>query len=441
MAIDNQLVIGILVFAGLGYYIFQKKETSEQEKKNVERAKEAGSILQEFDTLRERIHTFEHNDKKKGRNRKKTPLEKGTRSGLVEVITRLKELDKRQSRTQGLSRDEARKLHADVSHLDRKIRDYLDRYERFKKGRTVDPRQVASKQAEATKAAFARGALSRTRSKTSFVADQGKDDAFDKRWNKSKNKKPFVQNQKPKDVLKHPVASDNTVRNEQDQSAFETNNANDDTLDHGDKDADMEEANLSGAHGKEGQKIRPLDRKAPPKDLSRETGVDFDGAQGAVADKDRIKRVTEKHRSKSGSVVRDVSADVSELSDELMEKDLLTNLEQLDSHAIRLDDRLNKKLTAIIAQIYFDEPDEGDEKMVLLRQFRARDMGLDIISSIPKAVIPRRRKNKRDASQVIDISEVTREEKAMSKRHQEAHIKVDLIRQAQDRTRERELRR
>ena len=120
---------------------------------------------------------------------------------------------------------------------------------------------------------------------------------------------------------------------------------------------------------------------------------------------------------------------------------MLTNLEQLDSHAIRLDDRLNKKLTAIIAQIYFDEPDEGDEKMALLRQFRARDMGLDIISSIPKAVIPRRRKNKRDASQVIDISEVGREEKAMSKRLQVSHIKVDLIRQAQDRTRERELRR
>ena len=208
------------------------------------------------------------------------------------------------------------------------------------------------------------------------------------------------------------------------------------------KDAEMEEANLSGAHGKEGSKIRPLDEEAPPKDLSRETGVDFDGARGAVADnQDRIDRVMEKHRSKSGSVVRDVSVDVSELSDELMEKDLLTNLEQLDSHAIRLDDRLNKKLTAIIAQIYFDEPDEGDEKMALLRQFRARDMGLDIISSIPKAVKPRRRKNKRDASQVIDISEVSREEKAMSKRHQEAHIKVDLIRQAQDRQRERELRR
>ena len=42
---------------------------------------------------------------------------------------------------------------------------------------------------------------------------------------------------------------------------------------------------------------------------------------------------------------------------------------------------------------------------------------------------------------VIDISEVSREEKVMSKRHQEAHIKVDLIRQAQDRQRERELRR
>ena len=99
-----------------------------------------------------------------------------------------------------------------------------------------------------------------------------------------------------------------------------------------------------------------------------------------------------------------------------MEVDLVENMEALENGSKRLTERLETKLTAIIAKIYFDDPVEGDGQMKQLRKYRARDQGLDIIASIgnPQDPVPRRRK--RPVTQIVATVEASIEESAMAKR-------------------------
>ena len=404
MGIDNQFLIGTLLFAGLGYYLVSQK-TPDDAKKEKEK-QEAREIMREFDDLKDRLAKFKSNDSRKGRNKGKTPLSQDESRGLVEVITRLGELDKRQSRTQVLDREHALRLHEDVSDLDGKARHYLDRYDRFKKGKKTDVRNVDKQN---TRAAIVRGMRSHSRT-IEFVADSPVEQPSKKR------KANFVQNAKPSEVFAEPEQTDNTVANDRSRSAFETNEPNDTTMVHADGNADDEEETASGAHGKQGQAIRPLDQ--PEASHSSSNNVQFNQAPGPVPDNaDRVQRVEPPRiRRTSESAVWDLSGEVSKDADEQMEVDLIENMEALENESKHLTKRLETKLTAIIAKIYFDDPDEGDAQMKQLRVYRARDMGLDIIASIgnPQDPVPRRRK--RPVTQVIAVVEASMEESAMAKR-------------------------
>ena len=259
MSIDNQLLIGTLVFAGLGYYILTQAQPSKEETVITEKDKTAAEIVNEFDRLQVRMREFEENDEKKGKNRVIAPLTQSDREGLVEVLTLLRQVEKKQQKTRALDKGTAERFHRDVSKLDTKARDYLDRYKQNQDSHLKDRRSVTK--APPTLAAnviqgdpaFKRGRVSHSRSAAPFVADSRSKSAGKKR------KPNFVQIAKPATILEAPQASDNRVRSAGSRSAFETNEARDDTLVHATENADMEEATSSGAHGKDGQHIRPLD--------------------------------------------------------------------------------------------------------------------------------------------------------------------------------------
>ena len=116
MAIDNQLVIGTVIFAGLAYFVFAQKESdfdAERHKKAIKR----GEIYEEYEVLVNRMREFKSNDRKKGRSQQIAPLSESDRAGLIEVITRANQLDKLQGKEQALPRDEARRLHSHISDL------------------------------------------------------------------------------------------------------------------------------------------------------------------------------------------------------------------------------------------------------------------------------------------------------------------------------------
>ena len=125
MSIDNQLLIGTLVFAGLGYYILTQAQPSKEETVITEKDKTAAEIVNEFDRLQVRMREFEENDEKKGKNRAIAPLTQSDREGLVEVLTLLRQVEKKQQKTRALDKGTAERFHRDVSKLDTKARDYL----------------------------------------------------------------------------------------------------------------------------------------------------------------------------------------------------------------------------------------------------------------------------------------------------------------------------
>ena len=100
MSIDNQLLIGTLVFAGLGYYVL----THHAQPELTDKQKTAAEILSEFDRLRVRMREFESNDERKGKNRAITPLSEADRAGLVEVLTLLRQTEKKQQKTRALDK-------------------------------------------------------------------------------------------------------------------------------------------------------------------------------------------------------------------------------------------------------------------------------------------------------------------------------------------------
>jgi hypothetical protein len=381
MSIDNQLLIGTLVFAGLGYYILTQAQPSKEETVITEKDKTAAEIVNEFDRLQVRMREFEENDEKKGKNRVIAPLTQSDREGLVEVLTLLRQVEKKQQKTRALDKGTAERFHRDVSKLDTKARDYLDRYKQNQDSHLKDRRSVTKHPAHmASDAAFKRGRVSHSRSAAPFVADSRSKSAGKKR------KPNFVQIAKPATILEAPQASDNRVRSAGSRSAFETNDARDDTLVHATENADMEEAAVSGAHGKNGQHIRPLD--ASGSEPSRGGSVVFDQARGPEADNVDTRSVStdvaepgekrsgeEVLRSKSRSKPRtvDLTEDLTVNALEEMRRDLFEQMGQLKAGATRLDKALDERLRTIVSTVYKDDAEGGDQLIQLLRAYALRD--------------------------------------------------------------------
>ena len=417
MAIDNQFFVGTLVFGGLAYYLFsQKDKPTESERESGEKTRVKHEIYEELDLLKDRLDTFTTNDQKKGRNKNITPLAKHENDGLVEIVTRLKELDKKQSKTQALGRHKAIQLHNEITELDGRARHYIDRYAQQSGNQDVDIRQVARNIAAAENLitpggshqryleATARGMRSHSRlsvsaSPATFVKDPP---TLTSRNRPAKKRKPsFVQNNRPAEVFDQQEGSDNTTHDARSKSAFETNVPRDDTHTHAKNDADMEESRASGAHGKDGQHIRPVTSKSMS--TSQSDNVEFNQSPGPVDDnRDRVQRSEGRSRSTEVSRTAVIDLEVSEQADEAMDAELATKMEELGNGEIRLTEALDKKLRAINAQINFDDYKQGDAFKKALDEYRRRDMGGGgIIANIghPNDPLPRR-KNKRPLSQV-----------------------------------------
>ena len=391
MSIDNQLLIGTLVFAGLGFYILSYAQPSKKEVARTEKEKNASEIRAEFDRLRSRMGQFEENDRKKGRNREIAPLSQEDRAGLVEVITLLRQVEKKQQKTRALDMGEAERFHRDVGVLDKKARDYLERYKHnqdsdMKDARTVT--QTAEQLSAERQAAMERGARSHSRTTSAsaapFVADS--------RDASAKKRKPnFVQNKKPASVFEQQRPSNNRTQSADDRSAFETNEARDDTLDHATGNAETEEATSSGAHGKNGQHIRPLD--SGETDPAEGNDVEFNQAPGPEPDNvdtversvstevagEGVKRSSDElEQSKTGAKVTvvDLTQQVPEKALELMEQDLIDTMGSLKRGEIRLDTALDERLRTVISTLYDDDAEEGNRCIQLLRAYKMRDKDL-----------------------------------------------------------------
>ena len=380
MSIDNQLLIGTLVFAGLGFYILSYAQPSKKEVARTEKEKNASEIRAEFDRLRSRMGQFEENDRKKGRNREIAPLSQEDRAGLVEVITLLRQVEKKQQKTRALDMGEAERFHRDVGVLDKKARDYLERYKHNQDSDMKDARTVSDQIAQ-RQAAIQRGMRSLSRSVRSpsvsaapFVADS--------RDASAKKRKPnFVQNQKPASVFEQQRPSNNRTQSADDRSAFETNEARDDTLDHATGNAETEEATSSGAHGKNGQHIRPLD--SGETDPAEGNDVEFNQAPGpepdnvdAVQEEEGVKRPGEEVAPSKPAAkipVVDLTEQLSEKALEEMEQDLIDTMGSLKRGETRLDRKLDERLRTMISTLYHDDAEEGNRCIQLLRAYAMRD--------------------------------------------------------------------
>ena len=146
----------------------------------------------------------------------------------------------------------------------------------------------------------------------------------------------------------------------------------------------MEEAANSGAHGKNGQHIRPLDANSTSP--SRGGSVVFEQAPGPEADNiDTVstevadagtKRPGEevaRSRSRSRRPPEDIATQLSTNALEEMRRDLLEQMGQLLSGATRLDPVLDERLRTIVSVVYKDDADAGDEIIKRLRAYAIRD--------------------------------------------------------------------
>ena len=169
MAIDNQLLLGTALFAGIAYIIYQGTLVDKEGNTVAAISKEGEELLQEFSKLKDRLHQFEVFDARKGRFHKRAPLETDTRDGLVEVLTRLRGLEKKQQKGQFLNQRQAVPFHNQISDLDTKCRTYLNRYPTAQQEKAPDARNVAHVRFDAE--AVQRGKRAHSR-EASFVADQ-----------------------------------------------------------------------------------------------------------------------------------------------------------------------------------------------------------------------------------------------------------------------------
>ena len=422
MAMDNQLLVGTILFLGIAYFALAQKEKPPRDAKTEKRAADASSILQEYDDLKARLSEFETNDAKKGRDSELYPLSESDQAGLIEVITRLNQLDKRQAKTQALGREEARRLHSDVAALDQKARRYLERFDLNKQ----------------QKEAWSRGRVSHTRSLSrqtghrsgsgGFVADAP---TLESGGNAPKKRKPnFNQNTKPVSVFEGPKASDNRSQSERSRSAFETNEARDDTNTHADRDADMVENEQSGAHEKSALHIRPLDRQVTTP--ARTNNVTFNQSPGPVDDsRDQVTQTggsadiggkQVQHPQMTAEQLKEwgeggkytFGALVSPRQISEIKFQLGTTMEELDFGTKRLTPALDEELRTLIATAYGDDPEGGDELITRLRQYRHREEGMRQSITTPNDPVPRRKK--RDINQVVTQLEKSKETALQVKR-------------------------
>ena len=80
------------------YIIYQGIFVDEHGNKVDALSKEGEELLQEFGQLKDRLHEFEVFDARKGRFHSRAPLDTDARDGLIEVLTRLKDLEKKNSK-------------------------------------------------------------------------------------------------------------------------------------------------------------------------------------------------------------------------------------------------------------------------------------------------------------------------------------------------------
>ena len=374
MAIDNQLVIGTVIFAGLAYFVFAQKDVDPVDPERHKKEKKRGEIYEEYEVLVNRMREFKSNDSKKGRSQQIAPLSESDRAGLIEVITRSNQLDKLQGKEQALPRDEARRLHNGISDLATEAQNFLDRYRLSCESGEKDIRTVSRGLAR-RESAITRGRISHSRMADDFVTDRS-------RSGSKKRKIDFVSNQKPNDVFSSERPSDNTLSRDRSRSAFETSEPRDESHDHARRDAEMEERSASGAHGKDGSHIRPVDK--PKSSRSKSGDVRFDQANGPEDDnEDRVERTVSTEESKGKTEVVDLTGSLSESAEERMEQDLIDKQEQLASGALKLTKALDKQLRTAVSVLYQDDPEEGDRNIQLLRKYAARDMNIGIIRNIP----------------------------------------------------------
>ena len=409
MALDNQTLIGVLLFLGIGYYVFaQKDEPTEKEKQTAKKQAEAHDISNDLDDLKARMGEFESNDKKKGAFHKDAPLSEEDRAGLIEVVTLCKALDKRQAKTQSLGREEARRLHRDTAALDAKAREYLNRH-----SKTVESMEIDNRNVQPMNEALQRGIISHTRSLSrslsrsgTFVADQEAPAA-----KRLKRKPNFIQNQKPADVYSQERGSSNTVDSDHPQSAFETNEARDDTHDHSRKDAEMVEAHESGPHGKQGQTIARVPSQSEER-MDESDQVNFNQSPGPEDDNEDHAENTAIGQPEGGvksAAVIDLTGDISEEERKKIEWDLLKQMNRLEDGRVHLTREMAERLKSMIATAYWHDPDEGGEQHRLLRMYEERDLGLDLMQKIESPNDPTPRKRKRPITQVISELEKDKE--------------------------------
>ena len=384
MAIDNQLVIGTMIFAGLAYFVFAQKELDPVSEKIHEKNKEGGEIWKEYEELVNRLREFKSNDEKKGRFKQIAPLSEDNRNGLIEVVTRLNQLDKRQARTQALPRDEARRLHSAIGDVATEAQGFLDRYKLACESGEKDVRTVSRGLARRG-SAITRGRISHSRMSDDFVADR----RSRTRSGSKKRKVDFVSNAKPNDVFSAQQPSDNTLSRDRSRSAFETSAARDDTHEYAKEDANMEERSASAAHGKDGSHIRPVER--PKSSRSTSSGnIRFDQGDGPLDDNvDRVERTVSTQETPVETAIVDLTGSLSQAAEERMEQDLIDKQEKLASGDLKLTEELNKQLRTAVSVLYQDDPEEGDRHIQLLRKYEARDMNIGIIQNIPAR--PRKR--------------------------------------------------
>ena len=406
MALDNQTLIGVLLFLGVGYYVFaQKDEPTEKEKQAAKKQAEARDISSDLDDLKARMGEFESNDKKKGAFHKDAPLSEEDRAGLIEVVTLCKALDKRQAKNQSLGREEARRLHRDTAAIDAKAREYLNRHSKTVESMEIDNRNVEP----IHEAAFQRGRISHTRSLSrsgTFIADQEAPAA-----KRLKRKPNFIQNQKPADVYSQERGSSNTVDSDHPQSAFETNEARDDTHDHSRKDAEMVEAHESGPHGKQGQTIARVPSQSEER-MDESDQVNFNQSPGPEDDNEDHAEKTAIGQPEGGVKVDhviDLTEEISEEDRKKVEWDLLKQMNRLDDERVHLTREMAERLKSMISTAYWHDPDEGGEQHRLLRMYEERDLGIDLMQKIESPNDPTPRKRKRPITQVISELEKDKE--------------------------------
>ena len=264
-----------------------------------------------------------------------------------------------------------------IRHFATEAQKFLDRYKLSCESGEKDIRTVSRAR---TESARTRGRISHSRMEGDFVTDR----RSRTRSGSKKRKINFVSNEKPNNVFSAERPSDNTLSRDRSRSAFETSEPRDESHDHARRDAEMEERSASGAHGKDGSHIRPVDR--PKSSRSKSGDVRFDQANGPEDDNlDRVERTVSTEESQEDTEIVDLTGNISQEAEERMEQDLVDKMEQLASGALKLTQSLNKQLRTAVSVLYQDDPEEGDRNIQLLRKYEARDMRvLGIIQNIPE---------------------------------------------------------